>query len=147
MKSTKLFLRVALGNRRYAKCKKYGHEQANNADECKCITQCSKDSASNPEPIVITREKCPLSWSESRLLSNKWTKTEIHLDTDIHVLMMSSKFNSVMNIEIVKLSYACNLPFFIMDHDQFAKVCNCVGRTTAFKLIFCCRMPWDRVEL
>ena len=43
-------------------------------------------------------------------------------DTDSYVVKTSAKYKLTMDIEIMKLFYACNLPFSIADHDQFVKV-------------------------
>jgi len=42
------FLHVAIGNKKYAKCKKYDHQQANNAARMQVHnTKCSIDSVSS----------------------------------------------------------------------------------------------------
>jgi len=66
--------------------------------ECKCIIECSKDSASNPEPIVIAKEKQQWSRSHSGSPSWKHPNIEIQHDIDTYVFKTFDKFKSAMDI-------------------------------------------------
>ena len=62
------------------------------------------------------------SRSCSRSSTCKRHNIEVQGDIDNYVVKTSATFKSGMDIKIVKLFYACNLPFNIVDHDHFVKV-------------------------
>jgi hypothetical protein len=76
-------------------------------------TKCTKDSASNPEPVMLAREKRPRSTSRSGSPPRKCLVIETQGDIDSHVVKTSAKFKLTMDIEIANLFDACNLPFSI----------------------------------
>ncbi len=108
------FFHVTVDQKKYAKCKKCGHQQASNAARMQVhYTKCSKDSASNPEPVMLAREKRPRSTSRSGSPPRKCLVIETQGDIDSHVVKTSAKFKLTMDVEIANLFDACNLPFSI----------------------------------
>ena len=85
-------------------------------------TKCLKDTASNPEPVMLAREKRPRSRSHSGSPPCKCLVMETHGDIDSDVVKTSANFKLTMDFEIAKLFYAYNLPLSIAYHDQFVKV-------------------------
>jgi len=104
--STWEFFYMLVGNKKYAKCKKSGHQRANYAVRMRVhYTKYSTDSSSIPQPVVIARDK----GARSRSPPCKRHDVEIQGDIDSHVVKTSATFKSALDIEIMKLFYACSL--------------------------------------
>lgn len=115
------FQRIDAGGKKYAKCKKCGHQQASNASRMHVhYEKCSKDG-DNVQKHPVKR---PRSRSRSRSPPRKQPALSVLIqdDMDCHVIKTSSCVQKTLDIEIAKLFYACNLPFSIADHPQFVKV-------------------------
>ena len=133
------FLRVTVDGKVHAKCKICGHQQAPRAEIMRshyslCAKLHNQDTDSDTVPSNNITQKRPRSPSPD---SHPQKKHIVSSQSDIssHITKTSGTAKSVLDIEITKMFFACNILFSMTEHPQFCRVIQLSNQATHHQVV------------